>query len=67
MDKADTRNIQSNQRKPKGQLRMDKAETQETYSQTRENRRGNQGWTIQRHKKHIVKPEKTEGTIKDGQ
>ena len=26
---------------------MDKAETQETYSQTRENRRDNQGWTIE--------------------
>ena len=46
---------------------MDNTETQETYSQTRENRRGNQGWTIQRHKKHTVKPEKTKGAIKDGQ
>ena len=40
---------------------MDNTETQETYSQTRENRRGNQGWTIQRHKKHSQTRENRRG------
>ena len=33
----------------------------------RENRRGNQEWTIERYRQHWTQTEKTEGAIKNGQ
>jgi hypothetical protein len=67
-------------RKPRGQSRMDNAETLATLStrdtgqvDVRENRGGHQEWAIQRYGQHRVHRiheketlEKTEGTIKNG-
>jgi hypothetical protein len=56
-----SRNTGNSWRKPTGQSRMDNPEILETV---RENRRGKQEWTIQRHWQQL---EKTDGANKNGQ
>ena len=63
-NRTKTKKANKRQRKPKGQSRMDNPETLATLGtqeigrrqrkqiNVRENRRGNQEWTIQRHCQH---------------